>query len=202
MDLLIASGNTGKVREYAEMLTGLDVHLLGLSDAGLAGMDVEETGTTLEKNACLKALAYARASGMVALADDSGLFVDALAGAPGVYSARYGGEALTMAERRALLLDQLATVTDDGRSARFRCVIAIADPMHEQLQLAEGVCEGRIAQQEDDGGAGFGYDAIFIPEGYTVNFSRVPTAEKNRISHRGRAAQAALPLLQALIQAR
>ena len=199
MELLIATGNPGKVREYEEMLATLPVKLFGLRDIGLGDMDVEETGTTLEENARLKAQAYAQASGMIALADDSGLFVDALDGAPGVYSARYGGYDLTMADRRALLLSQLQAISVDARSARFRCVIAVANPTNGELQMAEGVCEGHIAQEEDNGGAGFGYDAIFIPAGYAQNFSHIPPAEKNRISHRGRAAQAAVPLLQKLM---
>lgn len=201
MDLLIATTNPGKVREYEILLAGAPLRLLSLKDVGLAEMDVDESGATLEENASIKAKAYARASGLVALADDTGLFVDVLDGAPGVYPARYGGPGLTMPQRRARLLSELAGVPDEQRTARFACVIAVADPRADALQLVRGVCEGRIAQADDpDGREGFGYDAIFISAGYDVPWSRVPEEEKNRISHRGQAARLAIPILIALAE--
>lgn len=196
MDLLIATTNPGKVREYQSLLAELPLKLLNLTDVGLADMEVEENGTTLEANATLKATAYTRASGLRVLADDTGLFVDALGGAPGVYPARYGGPGLTMAQRRQKLLAELANVPDKQRTARFMCVIALGDPDTGEVQTVSGTCEGRIARQEDDGGEGFGYDALFIPQGYDIPWSRVPLAEKNRISHRGQAARKLIPLLK------
>lgn len=197
MDLLIATSNPGKIREYQMLLQALDVTLLDLVDAGLDQMEVEEDGTTLEANASTKARAYAQASGMVALADDTGLFVDALDGAPGVYPARYGGPGLTMAQRRQKLLAELGE--NENRAARFECVIALAQPDSEDIQTVKGVCPGSIALEETGGESGFGYDAIFIPQGYNITWSRVPLEEKNRISHRGQAAKKAVPLIQAML---
>jgi XTP/dITP diphosphohydrolase len=200
MKLLIASGNAGKVREFQTLMADLPLALVGLGDVGLAGMDVPEDGSTLEENAAFKAQAYARASGLHALADDSGLFVDALDGAPGVYSARYGGPGLTMPQRRAKLLAALAGLPDEQRGAHFACVIALADPHTGAVQTVRGVCAGRIAQADDDGGFGFGYDSLFIPEGHSQNWSHLPAAEKNRISHRGLAARAMRALLAAMLR--
>lgn len=199
MDLLIATTNPGKVREYQELLGDLPLRLLGLRDVGLGDMDVEENGTTVEANAELKARAYAKASGLYALADDTGLFVDALDGAPGVYPARYGGPGLTQQQRRQKLLSELVGVPDERRTARFMCVIALGSPGSDDVQMVNGVCEGRIAQQDDEGVEGFGYDAIFIANGSNIPWSRVPMAEKSRASHRGQAARKIAPILQALI---
>jgi XTP/dITP diphosphohydrolase len=196
MQLLIATSNPGKVREYQTLLAAAPVSLLGLKDVGLADMEVAEDGDTLEINASIKARAYAQASGLTALADDTGLFVDALGGAPGVYPARYGGPDLSMAQRRQKLLAALGDTPDAQRTARFVCVIAVAQG--DRLELVRGVCEGRIAWTEDDGPEGFGYDALFIPQGYDLPWSRIPLAEKNQISHRGQAARLIVPILQAL----
>jgi XTP/dITP diphosphohydrolase len=195
MDLLIATTNAGKIAELRDLLAAVPARLLSLSDVGLAGLDVAEDADTLEANALAKATAYGQASGLLALADDTGLFVDALGGAPGVYPARYGGPGLMMAERRALLLEALSGVPDAQRTAAFVAVIAIADPRTGAVETVRGACAGRIAQVESNGGGGFGYDPVFIPDGYDVPFSDLPPAEKNRISHRGKAAQAAIPLL-------
>ena len=197
MELLIATSNPGKVREYQMLLQGMDVMLVSLADVDLGDMDVEEDGTTLEANASIKARAYVQASGLVTLADDTGLFVDALGGAPGVYPARYGGPDLTMQQRRQKLLGELGN--SENRSARFECVIALAQPNSEKVQTAKGVCPGHIALEETEGDSGFGYDSIFIAEGYDATWSRIPLAEKNRISHRGQAVQKVVPLLQALL---
>lgn len=198
MDLLIGTSNAGKLHEFEVMLAGLPLRLLSLNDVGLGDMDVEETATTLEDNARLKAEVYAKASGYVTLADDTGLYVDALDGRPGIYPARYGGPGLTMAQRRQKLLGELAGVAASERTAAFACVIALARPGGE-VSFVKGVCKGSIAEAESGGTGGFGYDPIFIPEGYTLTFSQIGEDEKNRISHRGRAAELIVPILEKLI---
>ena len=202
VSLLIATTNAGKMAELRDLLAAVPARLLSLSDVGLAALDVAEDADTVEGNAIAKARAYAQASGLLALADDTGLFVDALGGAPGVYPARYGGPSLLMAERRALLLEALSGVPDAQRTAAFVCVIAVAEPRTGAVETTRGVCAGRIAQAASNGGGGFGYDPVFIPDGYDVPFSDLPPAEKNRISHRGKAARAAIPLLLRLAGAR
>lgn len=197
LELLIATGNAGKVAELRELLAQVPARLLSLDDVGLTGLDVAEDAGSLAGNAAAKARAYAEAAGLLALADDTGLFVDALDGAPGIYPARYGGPGLLMAERRALLLEALSGVPDARRTAAFRAVVALANPRTGQVQTAQGECAGRIAQTESNGSTGFGYDPLFIPDGYTLSFSDLSAAEKNRISHRARAVQAMIPLLLA-----
>lgn len=196
--LLVATQNPGKVREYAQMLGELPLQAVGLRDVGLGEHDVEETGATFAENAILKARYYAQAAGLLALADDSGLVVDALDGAPGVYSARYGGPGLDDAGRRQKLLQALADVPPEKRSARFVCVIALAHPPGEQVQTVEGRVEGQILLEERDGGYGFGYDALFCPQGHTRTFAELEPEIKNRISHRGQALARLRPLLQKL----
>jgi XTP/dITP diphosphohydrolase len=144
---------------------------------------IPEIGTTFLENASLKARGYARQTRMLTLADDSGLAVDALSGAPGVFSARFGGEGASDAERTAKLLDQLATSPPAGRTARFVSVIVIADPEGSIIHTATGICEGLIAE-EPRGSSGFGYDPIFIPNGHRTTFGELPVDIKNRISHR------------------
>lgn len=200
MDLLIATGNEGKLREYQVLLASAPVRCLNLRDIGLGDMDVEETGDTFQFNAELKARAYAEASGLLTLADDSGLVVDALGGRPGVYSARYGGEHLTMHERRLKLLSELEKIPDEQRSGRFVCVISVANPQDKQVYSVTGICEGHVARVEDGGPEGFGYDCIFIPTGYTVPGSRIPLAEKNHVSHRGDAARKIIPILENIVE--
>lgn len=189
MELLIATQNQGKVKEYQRLLADVDATVIGLNDIGLGDMDVEETGTSFEENALLKAKAYAEASGKIALADDSGLVVDALDGRPGVYSARYGKPEFDDAGRRAYLLAEMKDVPLNERSARFRCVIAVYDPKTETSYTVDGACEGMILTEERDAGKGFGYDALFQPEGYNKTFAELAPEEKNRISHRGIAAK-------------
>lgn len=196
MDLLIGTSNAGKLGEFQELLIGVELRLLSLKDVGLGDMDVAENATTLEENAELKVKAYSQASGLVTLADDTGLFVDALGGEPGVYPARYGGPGLTPQQRRHKLLGALQAVPADQRTARFACVIAVANPQTGETTSVRGLCEGQIALEEEDGGSGFGYDAIFIPNGYEVTFSGLPLDEKNRISHRGLAAALMIPVLR------
>jgi XTP/dITP diphosphohydrolase len=198
MDLLIATSNPGKLREYETLLAGLSLRRLSLHDVGLEKLAVEESADTVARNAEIKALAYVRASGLLTLADDTGLMVDALGGAPGAYPARYGGEGLTMAQRRQKLLKELEGVPDEQRTARFLCVIVLAYPQTMTTTMATGVCEGRIAQVEEEGGHGFGYDAVFIPTGSNAPWSQMPLEEKNSVSHRGEAARQIIPVLARL----
>lgn len=189
MDLLIATQNQGKLREYRRILADFDVNIIGLDDLGLGELDVEETATTFAENAVLKAKAYAEASGKLSLADDSGLVVDALNGEPGVHSARYGDKQFDDAGRRKYLLEKMQDVSESERSARFKCAIAIYDPIMQRTYAVEGACEGQILLEERDAGKGFGYDALFQPEGFGKSFAELEADEKNRISHRGQAAK-------------
>lgn len=193
--LLVASQNQGKVREFSVLLSGLgDIEWLSLKDVGLGQMEVEETGATFEENARLKAEAYSQASGLLTLADDSGLVVDVLDGAPGIYSARYGAPELkTDANRYTFLLKNLAGIPHEKRTARFVCVVAIALP-NEPIQFARGTVEGHIAE-EPRGSYGFGYDPVFLlPDGR--HLAEVPPDEKQFLSHRGHALHHALPILR------
>jgi len=192
LPLLVATGNAGKLREFRRLLDGLEI--LSPADLSLA-LEVEETGATFEANARLKAEAYAAASGLPALADDSGLEVDALDGAPGVHSARYGGPGLDDGQRLELLLQRLAGQRQPAeRTARFRCVL-VAVTTDGRHCRAEGVCEGRIASAPM-GSGGFGYDPIFYLPHLGRTMAELPAPEKDRISHRGRALRAVRPLLR------
>ncbi len=196
LQLLIASANQGKVAEYRELLEGLECDLLSVQDAGISG-DVEETGQTYEENARLKAVTCAARSGLVTLADDSGLEVDALGGEPGVRSARYAGPGATDAQRVAYLLEKLKDVPQERRGARFVCVIAIAVP-DGGVTFCRGECPGAIVI-EPRGGRGFGYDpAFFLPE-LGVTMAELTPEMKNRLSHRGRAAAKARVVLEQFI---
>jgi XTP/dITP diphosphohydrolase len=197
MKLLIATHNRGKLTEYQEIFGDLDVELLTLDDVGITE-DVEETGTTFLENAELKAKAYAEASGLLTLADDSGLEVDALGGEPGVYSKRYAGEDKSDADRNVYLLAKLANVPQAERGARFRCVIVIADDKGN-LWNADGTCEGEIGF-EPRGTNGFGYDPVFVVRERGVHLAELTSEEKNKISHRGHAAEHARPILEKLIK--
>lgn len=201
MRLLIASTNRGKLREMSGILTDLPLDLLLPADLGLH-LTVDETGDTYAANAILKARAYSQASGLLTLADDSGLEVDVLNGAPGLHSARYSPiPGASDADRRALLLQTLAMIPPPdnvpGWPAHFLCTAAIAEP-DGVITTVEGCCDGFIVPQER-GHNGFGYDPIFyIPE-FNATMAELPDAVKNRISHRARALQAALPLLNQFI---
>lgn len=192
MRLLIATHNHGKMREYRQLLESLPCELVSLDDVGIAD-DVPETGETYADNALLKARAYARRSGLLTLADDSGLEVDALDGAPGALSARFAGPRATDADRVSYLLDKLRDVPATQRTARFRCVIALVWPSGRE-ELVEGTCEGRIAE-EPRGENGFGYDPVFLVAADTRTMAELTAAEKNTISHRARAAAKARALL-------
>ena len=181
--VLVSTRNAHKLVEIRQIL-GPSFELLDLSFVPALG-EVEETGTTFEENAALKALAASAHFGGWVLADDSGLEVDALGGEPGVRSARFSGEGATDVTNRALLLEKLATVPADQRSARFRCVIALARG-GEVLAHFSGAVEGAIIQSEK-GEGGFGYDPLFVPEGFGETFADLGAETKNRLSHRGRA---------------
>jgi XTP/dITP diphosphohydrolase len=192
--LLVATHNQGKVTELAAMMRDLDVAWLSLADTGIQD-EVAEVGATFAENARLKALGYAKASGLLTLADDSGLEVDALNGRPGVHTARYGGDGLTAAERYELLLRELRHVPSAERAARFRCVVALAGPDGTLLGESEGVCEGSIAR-EPAGSGGFGYDPVFYLPEHGRTMAQLAPEEKKQISHRGRAIRAIAPLLK------
>lgn len=190
--LLLATTNRHKLEEYRAIFSDLPFTLLSLYDVQL-DIQVEETGTTFAENAALKARAYAQASGMIALADDSGLEIDALGGAPGVYSARFAGPETSYEERFRLILERLGGLSMEQRTARFRCAIAIAEPAG-YCSVVEGVIEGVIAASPR-GDHGFGYDPIFLVPELGKTTAEVAPEQKNRISHRGRAAQKARVLL-------
>ncbi len=197
MDLLIGTNNAGKLHEYNTILKGLPLNILSLRDIGL-DLDVEETGTTFSENAAIKARAFARASGLLSLADDSGLCVDALNGGPGLHSARYGGPGLDDAGRRRKLLSEMDEVEDENRAAHFACVIALVNPADDKIVTVEGAVNGHILRAESDGPHGFGYDPLFRPEGYDVTFADLPPEVKDRVSHRGVAALKLIPVLKQL----
>ncbi len=191
-NLLLATTNSHKLQEYRAIFSGIPFRLLSLHDIQL-DMDVEETGTTFVENAQLKAIAYAQASGLLSLADDSGLEIDAMGGAPGVYSARFAGKDATYAERFRLILAHLHGLPAAQRTARFRCAITIAEPS-SYYRTVEGTMEGVIAEAPR-GENGFGYDPIFIVPALAKTNAELSAEQKNSISHRGRAAQLAVPLL-------
>jgi len=182
------------MHELVSLLGDVPLHIVTPRALGLH-LDVEETGTTYAENARLKAAAFASASGLLTLADDSGLEVDALSGAPGVYSARYAGEEASDADRRAKLLHVLRQVPAPRR-ARFRCVIAIAQS-GGAIDCFEGICEGEIILEER-GANGFGYDPVFYLPEHGGTMAELPSAVKNQMSHRARAAQAARLFLHKL----
>ena len=191
--LLVATTNRHKLEEYRTIFSDIPFQLLSLDDIRL-DLDVEETGTTFRENAELKALAYARASGLLSLADDSGLEIDALGGAPGVYSARFAGVDTPYEERFRILFERLHGLPMAQRTARFRCVITIAEPSGYH-QSVEGSIEGVITDVPR-GANGFGYDPIFLVPELGKTTAEIPPEQKNQISHRGRAARLARTLLE------
>lgn len=197
--LLIATHNPGKVREYRALLADLPLEVTYLDAEGIT-FEVDETGSTFEENAILKARAYAAATGLLTWADDSGLEVDALNGEPGVRSARYGApDACSDVERTQYLLAKLAGVAAADRSARFRCTVALSAPSGE-ARTVDGACEGRIGN-EPRGEHGFGYDPVFLMANfdYACTLAELEPAVKNQISHRARAAHKASALLRAML---
>ena len=197
--LVVATRNPGKMREYRQLLADWPVELISLDDAGVAG-DVDETGDTFLSNARLKASEYARVSNLPTISDDSGLEVHALGGDPGVYSARYGGDACESdADRVALLLRNLEGVPWGQRMARFRCVTAIAAPGGGVIGTVVGSVAGMI-QCEPQGEHGFGYDPVFQLPSLGRTIAQVPLEIKNRVSHRADAARKARSVFQKLVQ--
>jgi len=199
MPLLLATQNPGKRREFLALLGDLPAGGICLpADLGLS-LKVAETGSTYAENARLKAMAFAQASGLPTLADDSGLEVEALGGAPGVHSARYAGPSATDVDRRRQLLHELRQVRPP-RPARFVCVVAVARPFPGGPEVFEfvGECRGEIALEER-GANGFGYDPLFYVPEYGATFAELPASVKDTISHRARALRAAFPLLQTLL---
>lgn len=184
--LVVATHNRAKAREIAELLAAEDLPVEALSLGDFPGVSLPpEVGLTFAENAAAKARHTAEATGLAALADDSGLEVDALGGRPGVYSARYAGEGASDQQRCQKLLAELRGVPAHRRGARFRCAAAYAEPGGATL-LAEGTCDGRIAERPA-GAGGFGYDPVFIPQGRRRTMAQLSPAEKHAISHRGRA---------------
>ncbi len=182
--VIFATGNEGKMKEIRMILAGVDVEILSLKDAGIS-TDVEENGTTFAENALIKARDCARRTGMMVLADDSGLEIDCLDKEPGIHSARYLGENTAYETKNRILLSRLKDVPDEQRTARFVCVIAAVFPDGREF-LAEGVMEGRIAH-EAKGENGFGYDPIFYVPQYGLTGGELDAEQKNSISHRGKA---------------
>ena len=184
LSIVIATGNPGKVRELRQLLAETRITIKGLSDFPEV-TEVEETGATFAENATMKAIGYARQTLHWTLADDSGLEVEAVSGAPGVHSARYGGD-VTYEEKRRLLLNEILRTGGGGREARFVCTMVLADENGSVRFTAEGECRGRIAPASR-GQGGFGYDPIFIPDGFDQTFGELPDQIKAQISHRARA---------------
>lgn len=191
--LLVATTNEHKLSEFRAIFSDLPFRVLSLRDVGL-DMDVEETGTSFAENAQLKAQAYARASGMLTLAEDSGLEIDALDGAPGIFSARFAGRDTPYEERFRLILDRLKALPEKPRTARFHSAIALAEPSGH-MSTVEATIEGVIADSPR-GTHGFGYDPIFLVPELGKTTAEIAPEHKNRISHRARAAQSARKLLE------
>lgn len=204
--ILIATRNAGKIREVQEALHSLPVRLRYLQEFPHV-CTVKETGTTYQENAVLKALNYAEQTALCAVADDSGLEVDALGGNPGVDSAEFGGKDIAQQERNQRILEAIPLHTSTGRNARFVCAIALAgwhqrEGFHgtpQVLTVTEAHCEGTIAL-EPRGSNGFGFDPLFVPEGYLKTFAELPTKVKNTISHRAKALAAFRAFLGSWLQ--
>lgn len=196
-ELLIASHNPGKVREIKEALSRLTLRLRFV-DEFHGVKEPEETGASYTENAVIKARSYAAQTGICSLADDSGLEVATLGGAPGLKSARFGGPEISDTERCKLLFSKLSEAPDEDRRARFVCVMVLADPFLGVINIADGKCDGVIAQSKA-GGSGFGFDPLFVPEGFELTFAQLPFATKIRISHRAKALAKTQKFLEQLL---
>lgn len=185
MKIIAATHNKDKIRKNPQILADAGVCIVSMSEAGLDALDVEENGSAFEENATLKAEEVTRLTGIAALADDSGLCVDALAGAPGIYSARYAGPEADTRANNAKLLEAMRDVPEAERTGRYVSAVALAYP-DGRLLVVRGECEGRILFEER-GSGGFGYDTLFAPEGSERSFAEMSAEEKNRISQRSRA---------------
>lgn len=183
--IIIATKNKGKIREFKDFFKVYGIEVLSLFDLDKNIPDIAETGATFEENAALKAEQIASLLNKPVLADDSGLMVDALDGAPGIYSARYAGEEKSDDANNEKLLNALKSVPEEKRTAEFVCVLAVCVP-EEETVFQTGICKGKIASKPQ-GSNGFGYDPLFVPDGYTKTMAEIPAEEKNRISHRSQA---------------
>lgn len=208
MTIVLATKNPGKLAELRLLLAGLPVEVVPVTDVVASYAAPAETGVSFEANAFIKAHAAAVATTLVAIADDSGLEVDAIGGRPGVRSARFARDGASDAENNAALLAALSDVDDAKRSARFRCAIAMVDPFADldRPSTTEGRCEGRVLRAVR-GEGGFGYDPLFVPDevahaGGDRTFAELTELEKNELSHRGKAVRALLPHVEALLQTR
>jgi XTP/dITP diphosphohydrolase len=200
LTLVLASSNDGKLRELRALLADLPVQVLSARDVLGEDLSVAETGSTFEENAILKARAVCRATRLISVSDDSGLEVAALGGRPGVRSARFAHERATDAENNAELLKELENVEPAERSARFRCVLALATPYSDQVQTVEGSCSGTIARAPR-GSGGFGYDPLFVvDEQGGRSMAELTEDEKNRISHRSVAVRRLKPVVVELVR--
>jgi len=193
MKVIMATSNRDKVREIRQILEGTDIEVLSMKEAGIT-CDIEETGTTFEENAAIKAGTIRDLTGLLTVADDSGLVIDYLDGAPGVYSSRFMGEHTPYPEKNQAILDKMKDVPDEQRSARFVCAMAIAWP-DGHMDICKETMEGRIARQIA-GDGGFGYDPIFFLPEYGCTSAELTADEKNAISHRGKALRKAVSLLK------
>ncbi len=203
MTIVLATQNPGKLAELRAFFAALPIEVVSVQEVAPSYVAPAEDGATFEENALKKARAAAEATQLVAVADDSGLEVDALSGRPGVRSARFAREGATDSENNAALLSQLGPLDDPERGARFRCVIALVDPFSEAAAplCFEGRCEGRIAR-DPRGKGGFGYDPLFVLAGGDRTFAELTEEEKSRISHRAKAVSALLPSMEQLVNAR
>jgi len=190
---LLATHNSAKLRELRSLFCAGEWELVSLEQQGIE-LEVPEEGQTLEENAAAKAIAYAKVSGLISLADDSGLEVEALGGGPGPLSARYAGEGASDMDKISRLLSELAGIPWEKRKARFRCVIAVASPSG-RLELCQGECQGVITF-EPRGKGGFGYDPVFFLPELGRTMAELSLEEKNQVSHRGKAARKALEVLR------
>jgi XTP/dITP diphosphohydrolase len=197
MNLLLATNNRGKVEEMRALLSDLPITFHTLGDFPWVET-VKETEASYEENASIKARAYAQQTGVLALADDSGLEVKALGGAPGLFSARYAGATASDGDRIACLLNQFEREGIKDRTATFVCVIALADPTNRLVKIALGSCDGQIIDRPQ-GANGFGYDPIFVPNGFEQTFAELSAEVKNVISHRAKALQSMRDFLQELL---
>lgn len=195
MKILLATQNLGKVKELQGMLADAPIEVISLKDIQ-DWEDVEETGSTFAENAAIKAHAAAKRTGYISLADDSGLEVDALDGAPGVYSARYAGEPKDDERNNDKLLEALKDVSEEKRTGRFRCALVIATPEGQEF-LTEGTVEGRVLHARR-GQGGFGYDPLFFVPEFGHTMAELTMLQKNKVSHRAQAMQKAIPILKDL----
>lgn len=185
MKVIAATGNKNKLKEFQEILNPFNIEITTFEKEGYNPIEVVEDGTTFEENSYKKAREIMEATGMAAIADDSGLEVDALLGAPGVYSARFAGENAGDRDNNLKLIELLKEIPEKDRSAQFHCVITLIFPDGERI-VAEGIVSGHMIT-EPRGDKGFGYDPLFVPEGCESTFGELESKEKNRISHRGKA---------------